>query len=353
MKKLRWGFLSTAGIGRKNWVAVRNAENCELAAVASREIEFSRKFVAECQAKAAFETAPKAMGSYEELIDSPDIDAIYVPVPTGLRKEWVIRAAKAGKHILCEKPCAVNAANLEEMLAACRENHVQFMDGVMFMHHPRFARLRTVLDDGTSVGEVRHIHSMFTFQANEVFFQANIRSQGGLEPAGCLGDLGWYCIRLALWAMNWKMPVEVSGRAGFRCDGSGSAQVPTEFAGEMLFADGATASFFSSFLAPLQKWAYISGTKGWLRIGDFVLPPNPHECTYELTGREVVVKCCNCPGPHDESRNMSQEANMFRNFAAQVLSGGLNEDWPQWALKTQRVMDACLESARLAEKRRR
>jgi predicted dehydrogenase len=332
MKKLRWGFLSTAGIGRKNWVGVRDSGNCVLAAVASRDVERSRRYIAECQSRAAFDTEPEAMGSYEELIDSPDIDAVYIPLPTGLRKEWVIRAAKAGKHVLCEKPCALSAADLEEMIAACRRNNVQFMDGVMFMHHPRFAELRKVLDDGASVGKVRHITSMFTFQANETFFDKNIRSQTQLEPTGCLGDLGWYCIRLALWAKGWQMPVEIRGHAEYRANAAGNAQVLTEFTGEMVFEDGATASFFSSFLAPLQKWGYISGTKGWLRVEDFVLPKSKEESSYILSGSEVKV-----------ASSASQEANMLRNFASQVLSGRLNEDWPMWAMKTQRVMDACLK----------
>jgi predicted dehydrogenase len=347
MKKLCWGFLSTAGIGRKNWAAIRNAENCSLVAVASRDIERSRKFITECQKASPLETLPTPLGSYEELIASPEVDAVYIPMPTALRKEWVLRAARAGKHILCEKPCATSTSELEEMLAACRVNGVQFMDGIMFMHHLRFGRIRTVLDDGASIGAVRRIETMFSFSAGEKFFQNNIRLQSDLEPGGCLGDLGWYCIRLILWTMNWQMPLEVTGRAGYACgDGRGDAAVPTEFTGEMIFADGASAGFFCSFLSPLQKWAHISGTAGWLRMDDFVLPANDHEAFFQLSGKEVPVKCCDCVGEHDGSRRMSQEANMFRNFAAQVQSGKLNEEWPQWSLKTQQVMDACLGSAR-------
>jgi len=110
------------------------------------------------------------------------VDAIYIPLPTGLRKEFVLRAAAAGKHILCEKPCATNAAGLEEMLAACRANSVQFMDGVMFMHSPRLARVREILDDGKSVGEIRRISSAFSFYAGGNFFRDNIRANGALEP---------------------------------------------------------------------------------------------------------------------------------------------------------------------------
>ena len=212
MKKLRFGFLSAANIGRKNWKAIFNSGNCVVTAVASRDLERSRQFIAECQRETPFENPPAPLGSYEELIASKNVDAIYFPLPTGLRKEWVLRAAAAGKHVICEKPCAVSAADLEEMISACRKNRVQFMDGVMFMHNPRLARVREVLDDGKSVGPIRRISSAFSFYPGEDFFRDNIRVDGRLEPTGCLGDLGWYCIRFALWTMNWQLPRTVTGR---------------------------------------------------------------------------------------------------------------------------------------------
>src|SRR5580692_11082825 len=148
----RWGILGTAEIARKNWLAIRNAENCSLWAVASRDIERSRRFIADCQRHAPFDPPPQAFGSYEELRASDKVDAVYVPLPTGIRKEWLIRAAEAGKHALSEKPVAATAGDVEEILAACRRNGVQFMDGVMFMHSRRLDRLREVLSDGESIG---------------------------------------------------------------------------------------------------------------------------------------------------------------------------------------------------------
>ena len=120
MKKLRIGFLGTAGIGRKNWKAIFNSGNCVVAAVASRDGEKSRQYIADCQREFAFAETPRAFGSYEALIASPGVDAVYLPLPTGLRQEFVLRAAAAGKHVVCEKPCATSTAELEEMLAACK-----------------------------------------------------------------------------------------------------------------------------------------------------------------------------------------------------------------------------------------
>src|SRR5882724_3793870 len=170
MNKLRWGILSTAGIARKNWRAIRDSGNCIITAVASRDLNRSAKFIEEGQRDHPFETSPAALGGYEKLIASPNVDAVYIPLPTGLRKEWVLRAAAAGKHVLCEKPCGLSLADVQDMTDACKKNRVQFMDGVMFMHNPRLARLREILDDGKSIGSIKRIMSVFSFATAETFF---------------------------------------------------------------------------------------------------------------------------------------------------------------------------------------
>ena len=347
MTKLRFGILGTAGIAKKNWRAIRDSGNASVSAVASRDAGRSGKFIAECQAAEPFEAAPKSLGSYEELIASRDVDAVYVPLPTGLRKEWVLRAAAAGKHVVCEKPCGLNAADVGEMIEACRRNRVQFMDGVMFMHHRRLEKMRAVLDDAQSIGRIKRMSSMFSFAGNGSFFESNIRIHSGLEPAGCLGDLGWYCIRISLWAMNWQLPKEVSGRVlSQRGARNSPGPAPTDFSAELVFNDDTSASFFCSFLVEMQQWVQISGTKGYLRLPDFVHPHSIHEPTFETNRTITTVKCCDCTGPHTDSKTMAQDTNLFRNFASAAQSGKLNEDWPMWALKTQQVMDACLESSK-------
>jgi predicted dehydrogenase len=347
MSNFRWGILSTAGIAKKNWRAIRDTGNSVVTAVASRDVARSRQLIAECQNKDPFDKLPAAYGSYEELIASPDVDAIYIPLPTGLRTEWVLRAAAAGKHVLCEKPCGRDAAEVREILEACHKHNVQFMDGVMFMHNHRLDRIREVLDDGKSIGQIKRIMSIFSFAGYKEFFVSNIRINNELEPAGCLGDLGWYCIRFALWAMRWELPREVTGRVlSQRAARNSSGPAPTDFSGELIFDDNTSAGFYCSFLVEMQQWVNVSGAKGYLRVPDFVHPWSVHEPAFELNQKEIRTKCCDCRGAHNESRAMAQDTNMFRNFANQVRSGSLNEGWPMWALKTQQVQDACLESAR-------
>ena len=116
MNLLRIGFLSAAGIGRKNWKGVYHSGNCVITAVASRDVAKARSYIEALQSEAAFSPAPVALGSYEELLASKKVDAVYIPLPTGLRKEWVIRAAQAGKHVICEKPCATRQHSADKTI---------------------------------------------------------------------------------------------------------------------------------------------------------------------------------------------------------------------------------------------
>jgi predicted dehydrogenase len=354
--QLRWGILGTSNIARKNWKAIWNSKNGHITVVASRDLQRSQHFIDECQAQAPFGTAPSALGSYEELLAAPDVDAVYMPLPTGIRGEWVKRAAEAGKHVVCEKPCATSVTELVEMLDTCRKNQVQFMDGVMFMHSRRLGRIREVLDDGKTVGPVRRITSAFSFRGEEEFFASNIRTQSDLEPDGCLGDLGWYCIRFALWAMNWTLPRQVIGRVLSEYKHQKSkAPVPTEFSGELFFEDGVSSSFYCSFITENEQWANVSGTRGSLRVPDFVLPFAGTRTSFETIRPVFDVQGCDFDmQPHyrrwvveecSHSDSTAQESQMFHNFANQVRSGTLNPLWPQIALKTQQVMQACRESS--------
>ena len=357
MNKLRWGILGAANIAQKNWKAIFHSGNSVVTAVASRDLEKTRRFIRACQTEVPFERPPTARAGYAELIASPDVDAMYLPLPAKPRKEWLMRAAEAGKHVLCEKPCAVTAADLREVLDACRQRRVQFMDGVMFMHSNRLPRLRGALDDAANFGEIRRIVANFSFSGSEDFFQTNIRANGNLEPLGCLGDLGWYCIRFALWAMNWQRPVRVTGciHRESVC-GAGVPPVPIEFSGELFFAGGVSAAFHCSFFAN-EQWAIVTGTKACLHVADFVLPFTNQELDFEL--RQNVFKPMGCEfkmesnvrhgafGEHGGDSAVTQEANMFRNFANQVRAGQLNENWPAQALQTQEVVNACLDAARV------
>jgi predicted dehydrogenase len=157
--------------------------------------------------------------------------------------------------------------------------------------------------------------------------------------------------------MQWELPRQVTGRLLVeRGRPTGGKPVPAEFSGELLYGNGVSAGFFSSFLTEIQQWAIVSGTRGYLSVGDFVLPLVGSTLSFDVVNSSYRVSKTDfrmeagrhsyLVQEHSHGDPESQEANLFRNFADTVLSGRLNSAWPEIALKTQQVMCACVESAR-------
>lgn len=352
----RWGILGTAGIARKNWKAIRLAGNASVVAVASRNEASAERFIHECSSQVPFEKCPAAVGSYEALLERQDVDAVYIPLPTALRREWVIKAAEAGKHVLGEKPAALNAMEVAEMLSACKRNKVQYMDGVMFMHSQRLPMIRKILDDQNQLGQLRRMASQFSFAGDAAFCETNIRTSSELEPYGCLGDLGWYCARFFLWVLKGQMPVEVRARTLTPLQGKSSpAPVPGEFSAELIFPGGVSASFYNSFLTENQQWVHLSGSQGYLKVNDFVLPYHAPEVE-AFVGKDVfnIDNCVFNMENHLQrfatleyasGAANAQEMNMIRTFSDLVLKKSIDDQWPDWTLKTQKILDACFLSA--------
>jgi predicted dehydrogenase len=352
----RWGILGTAGIARKNWQGIALAGNASLVAVASRSLDRSRQFIAECLASCPLPSAPSAVAGYGELLRRSDVDAVYIPLPTGVRKPWVLEAAAAGKHVLVEKPVGVTAADVREMLAACDRSGVQLMDGVMFMHSRRLEALRRTLDDAASVGDVRRIAAQFSFNGSEEFLRRDIRVHSELEPHGCLGDLGWYTLRFALWVMRYELPTSVTARVLAEASRPDSpAPVPAEMSGELRFRGGVSASFYCSFRTGNEQWANVSGTAGLVHVPDFVLPFFGDETRFELTQSVLEVDGCRFDlqrrrrrvsvAEYGNGHPTAQEACMFREFSRLVTTDRRDRHWGDVALKTQVLVDACRESA--------
>lgn len=352
----RWGILSAAAIARKNWKAIRLSGNGCVAAVASRDKSRAQAFIDECEREVPMVQPAEPVEGYDALLARDDIDAVYIPVPTGLRKEWVIEAAAAGKHVLCEKPAGVNATDVAEMLDACRQSGVQFMDGVMFDHSGRLEGIRQSIGDAEKFGRLRRIQTHFSFLGDTSFRSANIRVDARLEPHGCLGDLGWYCIRFTLWATGGKLPTTVSARTITPLSGNDSGgDVPGEFTAELQFDDDVSAGFYCSFLTSNQQTAVLSGEHGYVTIDDFVLPF--YDAELKWTENQHVLEVANCRwnfGRHRTTRAVreyaageanSQEVNMVRRFAEIVLSGEIDPRYPRLTLQTQQVLDACRRSA--------
>ena len=347
----RWGILGSASIAMNNWHALLNAGNCRIIAVASRSRANAHRFIEMCQASAPTGYPVDAVEGYAPLLERDDIDAVYIPLPTAVRAEWAIKAAQAGKHIVIEKPCGVNAAELQRILDTAEQYGVQIMDGTMLQHSSRLAAIREALSDEEQFGEIRRITSHFSFMGDPAWVERN----RALEPAGCLGDVGWYNIRLTLNTMDNSMPRAVRGKmlqGVARLDGG---MTPTEFEGELMFDNGVTATLYNAFNTSRQQWAVISGTRGYLHIKDFVLPHYGNEVSFVLGNDRFEGRGCffnlerherTVALPEYSNNHPSvQESQLYRAFAELVLTGKRDAFWPRIMLQTQRILDALLASA--------
>jgi len=178
---LRFGILSTAKIGRDAVVpALLDAENCVVSAVASRDIAKARAFADRFG-------VPHAFGSYDEMLASDMIDAVYIPLPTSQHVEWSIKAAEAGKHVLCEKPIALKASEIERLIAARDDNSVLISEAFMVTYAPVWHKVRELLKEG-AIGDLKHVQGAFSYFNRDPDNMRNIPELGG----GALPDIGVY-----------------------------------------------------------------------------------------------------------------------------------------------------------------
>jgi predicted dehydrogenase len=183
----------------------------------------------------------------------------------------VKQAAAAGKHVLCEKPIASTASEARLMLEACRRAGVVFMDGVMFMHNPRLLELRKEIDT-PEFGGLRRVVSDFSFPGGEDFFRSNIRMRPALEPMGCLGDLGVYNLRLAIFAFGWKLPHRVSCTVHRRGPTDGQTPgVPLDCSCSLDYGGGRSAVWSNSFDAAFRQSAALVGGRRTIELDDLCL----------------------------------------------------------------------------------
>ena len=249
---LRWGIISTARINRRIIPPIKEASRSELLAVGGRDPERTRKFADRWEISRRF-------SSYDELLSDPEINTVYIPLPNSMHCEWVIRSARAGKHILCEKPLGLSPEEVDSMTASARENGVVLMEAMAYRMHPQYHRLEELLNDNI-IGKVRLIRAQFCFTLPAG--NGNIRWSEKLG-GGVLRDVGCYPISFAR-AIASSPPVEVYGRQI-----KGPTGVDIISACQLLFPGGVIAELDCSFVLPFGTRAEVVGERGILRL------PNP------------------------------------------------------------------------------
>jgi len=322
MRKVRWGVLSTAAIGiEKVLPAMQRGEHSVITAIASRNRE-------KAQVAAAQLAIPSVYGSYEELLADPDVDAIYNPLPNHLHVPWSIRALAAGKHVLCEKPIALSAAQAQELVDAARQYpSLKLMEAFMYRHHPQWQRAKAIVDGG-GIGGLRTIHSFFSYYNDD---PANIRNQAAIGGGGLM-DIGCYNISLSRWLFGAE-PRRVCGLVEY----DPQLQVDRLASGMLDFGAGSATFTCSTQLTPYQR-VNIYGTTGRIEIEiPFNAPPDRPCRLWHQAGdaiEEIVFDVCD------------QYTTQGDSFSKAIL-----EDTPvptpiEDAVANMRVIEAIVASAK-------
>lgn len=277
MRKVRWGQLSTANIGLKKVLpGMMQSRYCEIVGISSRDIESARTAAKELK-------IPKAYGSYEDMLADPEIEAVYNPLPNHLHVPWSIKALEAGKHVLCEKPIGMTAADGQKLADAAKKYpHLKVMEAFMYRHHPQWQRAKQFVDEG-KIGELRTIHSFFSYFNVD---PNNIRNRADIGGGGLM-DIGCYNISLSRFIFK-QEPTRVVAIVEY------DPQLRTDrlASGIMDFGTGTATFTCSTQLSPYQR-AIMYGTKGRVEIEiPFNAPPDkPCKMWYQHDGtvEEIVL----------------------------------------------------------------
>jgi len=324
-RKVRWGILGCAGIAEKAFIpAVLGSQNGVLAAIAARD---------ESRAKAwagRFGFA-RAHRTYQDLVEDPAVDAIYNPLPNDLHAEWSIRAMRAGKHVLCEKPMALDATEVLAMIQSAGTHGVLLAEGFMYKFHPQIDRALELVRGG-KIGEVRSVHSSFTFRFERD--GTNYRwspAMGG----GALYDVGCYTVSIARLVFGAE-PVSAFARA--RLDPATGIDMTT--AALLEFPDGRFAQCDASFEASFQSLLLVVGSEGTLRL----------DRAFSAKDFDVAIEVVR---GGDADKVPVAQADMFRLMVehfGDAVNGRVPLRHPAGdALGNMRAIDACFESIRTGQ----
>lgn len=321
-QKLRWGILGCASIAKRSVIpGLQQSRLNEVVAIASRDQAKAEQTAEELK-------IPIAYGSYESLLEDSSIDAVYIPLPNHLHKEWSIRAAEAGKHILCEKPLALTEAEAAEMADAAAKAGVILAEAFMYRYHPRYDVLKEMIDSG-AIGEIRGIRSAFTFNSSANHGNVRFRKDWG---GGSIYDVGCYPINAARILLD-KEPEAVTVQAFFSPEHD---HVDMMASGLIEFDGNVSLTFDCGMWAAYRNPLEIVGTDGLIEVPYAYSLPENGANFFLTTGdgrKEIEVPHANA---YSEQGDRIAEAVLYDKPLRYST-----ED----AVRNMRVIDACLQSA--------
>jgi xylose dehydrogenase (NAD/NADP) len=268
MEPVHWGFLSTARISRAVLEGARQTDRADVVAVASRDQHRADDYARE-------HGIERAHGSYEALLDDPDVEAIYVSLPNSLHVEWSIRALEAGKHVLCEKPFDRRPGEVERAFEVADRAERLLMEAFMYRHHPQTKKLQEVVAAG-AIGELRHLRSSFSFTLDD---PNDVRLAPELD-GGSLMDVGCYCLSISRLLAG--EPEQVFGRQR-----TGTTGVDLGFVGVLEFPGEVLAEFHCAFDLPDASGLEAIGSEGRVVVSEPFRCEDPH---LVLNGERIDVE---------------------------------------------------------------
>ena len=264
--KVRWGILSTANINKALLGPIRKAERSELYAVASRD-------QGRAEAYAQREGILHAYGSYEAMLADPNVDAVYISLPNSLHCEWTVKAAEAGKHVLCEKPLVVTVEEVDRVEAAAQANGVFVVEAFMYLHHPQTQQARRLIEEGR-LGALQLVNSWFNFYLPPERAE-NIRLSSELT-GGSLWDVGVYPNSAAVFMAQPQQPKRV-----WASQIVGESGVDVAMRAQIEFSGSAVGQISSGFRTPFREGLFLVGDEGTLHL--------PEPWKPGLTGKESAM----------------------------------------------------------------
>ena len=318
--KVRWGILSTARIGQKRLIpAIQKSKNAVVTSIASRDKGKAKGFAREMG-------IPHAMGSYEELLASKDVDAVYIPLPNSLHKEWTVKAAEAGKHVLCEKPMGLDPEEVKSMDAAARASNVKIMEAFMYRFHPQTEKIIQMVRDG-EIGKLRAIQAAFAFRLSN---WDDIRYNPKLG-GGSLMDVGCYCVSICR-TITGSEPVTVYAYANWAPTGVDELMIAN-----LVFPEGVLAQFTCGFVLDRSQYYQVMGTDGTisLTMGAFLSGSRDIHLQGQKKGQPIDLKI---PGADEYQL-------MVEHFSDCILNDKPVRYGAEDAVANMRVIKALLRSA--------
>jgi len=320
---VRWGVLGAAAIARYAVVpALQASTSGRVVAIASRDVRRARAFADDFGIDRVFD-------SYDALLAERRIDAVYIPLPNALHARWAIRAAEAGKAVLCEKPLATNAADAQAIVEACALHKVPLMEGFMYRFHPQNRRVRDLVDEGV-IGEIREVRSHLSVRILHPASSANVRFERDLG-GGALMDMGCYTVDVARMTLG-GLPEFVVAAADF----DERLKVDVSLAGILAFSGGRFGTVSCSFLAGGEDSYVLIGTRGTIEVPRAFIPG------YGKRAGEGLVIIVDENGNRREERfaPVDQYRLMVDAFSSPVLTGEPPPYRASDSVDTMRILDA-------------